>query len=154
RREDVGRTRFHCQNNSLFAARELWGHSRSHSDLRFNAARAAHRQRVIPLLRDVHGPATGDSAMKLAKPRKPQDLSDGQSRAPQGDAIPAREMQTLPAVIAGSFTRLHLRQRVRMLRRLLLPVGPMALAVLGGGAFAKYAAQARWPRMSISFEDA
>ena len=35
-----------------------------------------------------------------------------------------------------------------------MPVGPMALTVLGGGVFAKYAAQARWPRMSVSLEDA
>jgi hypothetical protein len=63
-------------------------------------------------------------------------------------------MHALPGVVANAFTRVRLGQRVRMLRRLLLPVGPMALAVLGGGAFAKYAAQARWPRMSISFDDA
>ena len=41
-----------------------------------------------------------------------------------------------------------------MLRCLLQPVGPMALAVLGGGAFAKYIAQARLPGMSISLDDA
>jgi hypothetical protein len=30
----------------------------------------------------------------------------------------------------------------------------MALAALAGGAFAKYASQARWPRITISFDDA
>jgi hypothetical protein len=30
----------------------------------------------------------------------------------------------------------------------------MALAVLGGGAFSKFVLQARWPRMSVSLEDA
>ena len=30
----------------------------------------------------------------------------------------------------------------------------MALVVLGGGVFAKYAAQARWSRMSVSLDDA
>jgi hypothetical protein len=94
------------------------------------------------------------SSMKSSKHRKPQHLADSQPQPTPEGTIPVREMQTLPAVIAGAFTRLHLRQRVRMLRRLLLPVGPMALTVLGGGAFAKYAAQARWPRMSISFDDA
>ena len=92
--------------------------------------------------------------MKLSKHRQPLDLADTKPPPTSEEALPIREMQTLPAVIAGAFTRLHLRQRVRMLRRLLLPVGPMALTVLGGGAFAKYAAQARWPRMSISFDDA
>lgn len=92
--------------------------------------------------------------MKLSAHRKPQDPSDARPPTPSEEANAVREAQTLPAVIAGSFTRLQLRQRVRVLRRLLLPVGPMALTVLGGGAFAKYAAQARWPRMSISFDDA
>jgi hypothetical protein len=61
---------------------------------------------------------------------------------------------SLPALVAGVFTRLHLAQRVRVLRRLLRPVGPMALAVVGGGVFAKYALQARWDRISVSLEDA
>ncbi|MEO8674365.1 MAG: hypothetical protein ABI569_02235 [Casimicrobiaceae bacterium] len=70
------------------------------------------------------------------------------------DTIRARDAQSLPVVIASAFTRLRLAQRVRVLRRLLMPIGPMALAVVGGGVFAKYAAQARWPRMSVSLEDA
>jgi hypothetical protein len=41
-----------------------------------------------------------------------------------------------------------------MLGRLLASVGPLALAVLGGGAFAKYVARARWPEIPVSFEDA
>jgi hypothetical protein len=41
-----------------------------------------------------------------------------------------------------------------MLRRLLLPVGPLALTVIAGGAFAKYVAQARWSRLSVSLDDA
>ena len=61
---------------------------------------------------------------------------------------------SLPALVAGAFTRLKLAQRVRVLRRLLRPVGPMALAVVGGGVFAKYALQARWDRMPVSLEDA
>jgi hypothetical protein len=57
-------------------------------------------------------------------------------------------------LVASVFTKLGLAQRVRVLRRLLMPVGPMALAVLGGGAFVKFVAEARWPRMSISLADA
>ena len=41
-----------------------------------------------------------------------------------------------------------------MLGRLLASVGPLALAVLGGGAFAKYATHARWPEIPVSLEDA
>ncbi len=67
---------------------------------------------------------------------------------------PGHEAPSLPVLVAGIFTKLRLVQRVRVLRQLLRPVGPMALAVLGGGAFAKFVAQARWSRMSISLEDA
>jgi hypothetical protein len=84
--------------------------------------------------------------MKLSQPRKPP--------TPAPKILAASDMQTLPAALASAFTRLRLGQRVRVLRRLLLPVGPMALAALAGGAFAKYASQARWPRITISFDDA
>jgi hypothetical protein len=60
----------------------------------------------------------------------------------------------LAAIIADAFVRLNLRQRARMLGRLLASVGPLALAVVGGGAFAKYVAQARWPEIPVSLEDA
>lgn len=56
--------------------------------------------------------------------------------------------------MAGVFAKLGLAQRVRVLRRLLMPVGPLALAVLGGGAFVKFVVEAHWPRMSISLADA
>jgi len=68
--------------------------------------------------------------------------------------LPGYEAPSLPTLVAGVFTKLRLAQRARVLRLLLTPVGPMALAVLGGGAFAKFVAQARWPRMSISPADA
>ena len=92
--------------------------------------------------------------MKFPHRKSPSPPPDSGPSPAAADVIPIREMQALPGVVANAFTRVRLGQRVRMLRRLLLPVGPMALAVLGGGAFAKYAAQARWPRMSISFDDA
>jgi hypothetical protein len=61
---------------------------------------------------------------------------------------------TLAVIVAASFDRLALRQRARLLGRLLASVGPLALAVLGGGAFAKYATHARWPEIPVSLEDA
>jgi hypothetical protein len=60
----------------------------------------------------------------------------------------------LPAIVAGAFDRLNIRLRARMLGRLLASVGPLALAVVSGGAFAKYVAQARWPEIPVSFDDA
>jgi hypothetical protein len=78
------------------------------------------------------------------------------TRRPQArsNAMPGDDTPSIPKLVAGSFARLRLAQRVRVLRRLLMPVGPMALAVLGGGAFAKFVGQARRPRMSVSLEDA
>lgn len=60
----------------------------------------------------------------------------------------------VPAIVAGAFGRLNLRQRARMLGRLLASVGPLALSVVGGGVFAKYVAMARWPEVPVSLEDA
>src|SRR5438874_10186898 len=74
-------------------------------------------------------------------------------QAPQG-GHPGHETPSLPGLVAGIFTKLGLAQRVRVLRRLLMPVGPLALAVLGGGAFVKFVVQAHWPRMAISLADA
>ncbi len=78
------------------------------------------------------------------------------ARPPQlpANTLATDEAASLPAVVASAFTKLRLALRVRVLRRLLLPVGPMALTVVAGGVFAKYAAQARWPRMAVSLEDA
>ena len=50
--------------------------------------------------------------------------------------------------------RTRLALRARMLRRLLLPVGPLALTVIAGGAFAKYVEHARWARLPVSLDDA
>ncbi len=61
---------------------------------------------------------------------------------------------SLPAIVAASFDRLDIRQRARLLGRLLAPVGPLALAVVGGGMFAKYATHARWQEIPVSIEDA
>jgi hypothetical protein len=60
----------------------------------------------------------------------------------------------VPAIVAGAFGRLNLRQRARMLGRLLASVGPLALSVVSGGAFAKYVVQARLPEVPVSLEDA
>jgi NAD-specific glutamate dehydrogenase len=56
--------------------------------------------------------------------------------------------------VARAFGKLDLERRARLLGRLLGSVGPLALAVVGGGVFAKYLGNARWPEVPISFEDA
>jgi len=93
--------------------------------------------------------------MKFSKHRRPPRSSTPDSD-PQsaGEARPAREPASLPALLAGVYARTRLALRARMLRRLLLPVGPLALTVIAGGAFAKYVEHARWARLPVSLNDA
>jgi hypothetical protein len=84
------------------------------------------------------------------------------STAPRTPAAPAETHDasridsppSLPIIVAASFDRLDVRHRARLLGRLLATVGPLALAVVGGGAFAKYATHARLPEIPVSIEDA
>lgn len=58
------------------------------------------------------------------------------------------------AAWAGAFVQLEARERARVLGRLLGLVGPLAMAVLGGGAFAKYLRFARKAFVPVTAEDA
>jgi hypothetical protein len=93
--------------------------------------------------------------MKLSKHRRLREIPQTTQRLQVGhDRLPGDDAPSLPILVANIFTKLRLAQRARVLRRLLMSVGPLALAVLGGGAFAKFVAQARWPRLTVSLEDA
>lgn len=70
------------------------------------------------------------------------------------DGVPAKDTPSLAAIVASAVAETSLVLRARALRRLLMPVGPLALAVLAGGAFAKYVEYARWSRFSVSIDDA
>jgi hypothetical protein len=87
---------------------------------------------------------------RKSSPRPPA-ASDPGSAAPTSESVAS---PSLAAIIAASFERLNLRMRARMLGRLLASVGPLALTVVGGGAFAKYVAHARWQEIPISIDDA
>jgi hypothetical protein len=80
--------------------------------------------------------------------------SDSRDRAAPGNDSEAKDPSNIAAIVAGAFERINIRLRARMLGKLLASVGPLALTVVGGGAFAKYVAQARWPEIPVSFEDA
>ncbi len=58
------------------------------------------------------------------------------------------------AALAGAIVRLDVRERARVLGRLLGLVGPLALAVLAGGVFAKYLRFARHRLVPVAVEDA
>lgn len=93
--------------------------------------------------------------MKIMKRRRSPPPSVGTAPSPsRAKVFAVRDAASVPAVVASLFTRIRIAQRARVLRRLLLPVGPLALAVVGGGAFAKFTRQARWARMPISLQDA
>jgi hypothetical protein len=68
--------------------------------------------------------------------------------------IGANQAPSLPTIVAAAFERLNFRMRARMLGRLLASVGPLAMTVVGGGAFAKYVVHARWQEIPVSIEDA
>ena len=90
----------------------------------------------------------------MGKNPNPSPPSPAAGATEAGPSPTSDRTPTLPAIVAASFDRLALRQRARMLGRLLASVGPLALAVVGGGAFAKYATHARWPEIPVSLEDA
>ena len=76
-----------------------------------------------------------------------------------GNTAPAHtrsgnQTPSLATIVAVTFNRLNLRMRARMLGRLLASVGPLALTVIGGGAFAKYVTHARLQEIPVSIDDA
>ncbi len=93
--------------------------------------------------------------MKTAKHSKVFPHRRDDSAAPAADAeMRSREFASVPAFIASAFGKLNLERRARLLGRLLGSVGPLALVVVGGGAFAKYLRNAGWSEVPISLQDA
>ncbi len=93
--------------------------------------------------------------MKTAKRSKSFPQGPSLASASAGDTkIGSRELVSVPTFIASAFGKLDLERRARLLGRLLGSVGPLALAVVGGGVFAKYLQNARWPEIPVSLEDA
>lgn len=67
---------------------------------------------------------------------------------------PSPSTPSVAAIVASAFGKLDLRRRAPLLGRLLGSVGPLALAVVGGGVFVKYLPNARWSVVPVSLEDA
>src|SRR5437867_13029792 len=65
----------------------------------------------------------------------------------------AKEKISLSKLMTGTFVKFDIALRARLLGRLLGPVGPLALKVVGGGGFAKYLRPARRPELAVSLED-
>jgi glycerol-3-phosphate dehydrogenase len=62
--------------------------------------------------------------------------------------------EAVPAIVVQAYEAANARMRVRVLNRMLRAVGPLALAVVAGGAFARYVTQARWSALTVSLSDA
>ena len=88
---------------------------------------------------------------KHSNPSLPAPVPDPAAPSQTSDTQGA---PSLAAIVAATFNRLNLRMRARMLGRLLASVGPLALTVVGGGAFAKYVTHARWQEIPVSIDDA
>lgn len=83
----------------------------------------------------------------------PRFLAPAESFHASGTSAPDAA-HPVAARVADAFGRLNLRLRARMLGRLLASVGgSLALAVIGGGAFAKYLVVAT-SEIPVSLEDA
>lgn len=93
--------------------------------------------------------------MKTAKHSKlfrhPRGASSAAAATAEMSAEPRVQVRTM---IASAFGELNVERRARLLGRLLASVGPLALAVVSGGVFAKYLPNARWSEVPISFDDA
>ena len=81
-----------------------------------------------------------------------QDVAANPKSLPDG--IPANDSLSLAAIVTETVPTAPLAFRARLLRRLLMPIGPLAMTVIAGGAFAKYVEFARWSRISVSLDDA
>ena len=93
--------------------------------------------------------------MKIAKhTHVPRHTGNGGSTPALGAKDPSKASLSVPTIVASAFSRLDIKRRARLLGRLLGSVGPLALAVIGGGVFAKFLPNARLPVVPVSFEDA
>lgn len=91
----------------------------------------------------------------MPKRSRPKTRSMQPSQRTQRVPYPARDAETSPAAtIADALSRLHLAERARLLSRLIAGVGVLALAVVSGGAFARYARVARRSEVTVTPEDA
>lgn len=70
---------------------------------------------------------------------------------PDAEAIPEDAM---PTIVTQAYAAASAGVRMRVLNRMLRAVGPLALAVVAGGAFARYVTQARWSALTVSLGDA
>jgi len=73
---------------------------------------------------------------------------------PPGDALAAPgAAASVPVLVAALYDEAPAPLRQRLLNHLLRPVGPLALAVLAAGAFARLLPQDRWNSVQVQLDD-
>jgi len=75
---------------------------------------------------------------------------------PPGDALGAPGADaaaSVPVLVAALYDEAPAPLRQRLLNHLLRPVGPLALAVLAAGAFARLLPQDRWNSVQVQLDD-
>ena len=83
-----------------------------------------------------------------------EDNPVGKLPADAAERLAKEEGRLVPAIVARAFIAAGVGLRVKILSRMLRAVGPLALAVVAGGVFARYVQQARWSALSVSISDA
>ena len=84
----------------------------------------------------------------------PRHIGNSASTPALGAKDPSKATLSAPTIVASPFGKLDLKRRARLLGRLLGSVGPLALAVIGGGVFAKFLPNVRLRVVPVPFEDA
>jgi acyl transferase domain-containing protein len=88
--------------------------------------------------------------VRVASPTRPSEHIH-----PAGNTSGAAgETPSLATVVAQAVPGTSLPLRARLLQLLMIPIGPLAMTVLAGGAFAKYAQFARRLPIPLSADDA
>lgn len=85
----------------------------------------------------------------IGQPEGSKELRDGLKAA-----FASKAVAPFPVQMSVIFAKAGLSLRASLLNCLLKSVGPLALAVLCGGAFARYLARARWKDISVSLDEA
>jgi len=98
----------------------------------------------------LHGAIVKSGNDLIASPQSPTHGSLSVRAA----SAPIEPTPSLAAVVVKAMPATSLSLRVRLLQLLMIPIGPLAMTVLAGGAFAKYAEFARRLPIPISPEDA
>ena len=91
--------------------------------------------------------------IETAESKRTDSVFPRAQAAAQDAAPPDAAAAPGAADVAGRIAEADLPLRLGLLESLLARVGPLALAVLAGGAFAKYAFGARWPRLAMSLDE-